>query len=444
MTRNFTFSFSIKDSRFVKTVVFLFSLFPLTLQGTITLLITALALSVFGYGSLDLVVFALSICALAIVLFCLFCSIITGIVMQRRIQKLLGDSGDTATSPQNLRVEAGYPNETGFILPSMGVFPLVKIEWKLEFPSDIETRLRWDDDGQIVEEILPAKRFYTDSLVRVFTVADVLGFSHYSWRQSQQINAQALPMLDAAKQLPILRSLTSEDGIPNPTGSPEGDRMEIRPYAPGDSVRDILWKVYARNRQLNVRLAEKSVFHSKRTIAYLLSSDDDEAAAAAARIALESNALGDDWTFGADGVDSLCTTLESALVAVAKSRCLRGKHNYGLDSFLKASLAGGDAHCIIFGAAGPVPWNNALKKTFSQFPGQFSLVLALDGIKSEQDQRWWQHLLLRADHRLPLNSEKSTMADLKHNLTELGQLVESTVIVDRRSGQSFDKNLRRV
>jgi hypothetical protein len=27
---------------------------------------------------------------------------------------------------------------------------------------------------------------------------------------------------------------------------------------------------------------------------------------------------------------------------------------------------------------------------------------------------------------------------------DLGQLVESTVIIDRRSGQSFDKNLRRV
>ena len=40
-------------------------LFPLTSQGTITLLATATALSVFGYGSMDLVVFALSICALA-------------------------------------------------------------------------------------------------------------------------------------------------------------------------------------------------------------------------------------------------------------------------------------------------------------------------------------------------------------------------------------------
>lgn len=365
--------------------------------------------------------------------------------MQRRIQKLLSSTATEKPLPQRLNVEAGYPNETGFVLPSMSVFPLVKIDWKIEQPSAVDTRLRWESNGQIVEEVLPAKRFHTESLSRLFTVSDVLGFSCYSWRQNQQIKAMALPMLDAAKQLPVLRSLTSEDGIPNPSGSPEGDRMEIRPYAPGDSVRDILWKVYARNRQLNVRLAEKSVFHSKRTIAYLLSSKEDEAAAAAARIALESGAFGDDWTFGADGTETPCEDLDSALEAVAKSRCLNGEHKYGLDNFLKQSLAQGKAHCIIFGAAGSTPWNSALKNTFAQFPGQFSLVLATDGILSEKEQPWWQRLLLRNDkHSAAAPNMRNSMQDLKQNLTELGQLVESAIVIDRRSGQSFDKNLRRV
>lgn len=442
MTKRLTFTFSKKDSRLLQWAAFLTGLFPLTLQGSITLLITTTALSIFGYGSLDLVVFALAICALAIVLFCLFCSIITGIIMQRRIQKLL--SNDSAESANQIRVEAGYPNETGFVVPPLGVFPLVKISWKVVYPDAIETRLRWEMNGKITEEILPHKRFFTDSITRTFTVSDVLGFSRYSWRQAQQINGKALPKIDAAKQLPLLRSLTAEDGIPNPTGSPEGDRMEIRPYAPGDSVRDIMWKVYARNRQLNVRLAEKSVFHSKRTIAYLLSSENDEAAAAAARVALQTNAFGDDWAFGADGAETPCSTLESALDAVAKSRALKGEHQYGLNSFLQQSLAQGQAHCILFGAAGTVKWNEALKKTFAQFPGQFSLVLATDGIANEEKLNWWQKLIMRNTDDESADQSVSSMQELKKNLTDLGQLVESAVIIDRRSGQSFDRNLRRV
>ena len=130
---------------------------------------------------------------------------------------------------------------------------------------------------------------------------DVLGLCQLSWQLGQRVRCRALPQLHAIKQLPLLRSLTAEDGIPNPSGQPEGDRMEIRPYAPGDSIKNIMWKVYARSRQLNVRLPEHSVFQSKRTIAYLLTSDNDEAAAAVARVALQSGALGEDWAFGADG-----------------------------------------------------------------------------------------------------------------------------------------------
>src|SRR5690606_40595531 len=118
------------------------------------------------------------------------------------------------------------------------------------------------------------------------------GYCLVAWSITQDVELLALPQSDNVRALPLLRSLTAEDGIPDPGGNPEGDRMEIRPYVPGDSVRDIMWKVYARNRHLNVRLPERSVFHSNRTLAYLLSSADDEAAAAVARVAVESGALG--------------------------------------------------------------------------------------------------------------------------------------------------------
>ncbi len=417
-------------------------LFPLTLQGLITLLLAAYALRVYGYGAMDLVVFSLAICALAILIFSLFCSVVSGVFIQRRIRRSLKRL-ERAIEP--IKVEAGYPNETGFILPVLNYFPLIKLSWKIIYPDHVETRVRVSEGGKLVEEMVPERRCKTERVTRQFTVSDVLGFCHYSWREVQHISCTALPRTNTVKPLPLLRSLTAEDGIPNPSGDPDGDRMEIRRYVPGDSVRNIMWKVYARSRQLNVRLAEKSVFHSNRTIAYLLSSDNDEAAAAVARVALETGALGDDWAFSADGSETPSTTLPEALDAIARSRAIDTEYGYGLDDFIAQAAGAAGAHCIVFAAAEFAPWFESLKRTLSRFPGRFSLVLATDGFKDAEQTKLWQRLLLQDEAQNPADRDAAgSRADLLKLLTALGQLVESTVVVDRKTGLSFDQNLKKI
>ena len=417
-------------------------LFPLTLQGTITLFIAAISLSIYGYDSMDLVVFSLTICALAILIFCLFCSVISGIFVQRNVNSRIGDA---LIGTEAICVEAGFPNETGFTLPALNYFPLVKLSWQIAFPDFIETRIRVSSSNQLIEEIIPKKRCLTEAVVRQFTVTDVLGFCRYSWRQKQTVRCIALPRTNTVKPLPLLRALTAEDGIPNPSGEPEGDRMEIRPYAPGDSVRDIMWKVYARNRQLNVRLAEKSVFHSKRTVAYLLSSRNDEAAAAVARVALQSGAFGEDWAFGADGSEQPCDTVAESLNAIARSRAIASTYSYGLDNFLTSAAGQSGAHCIVFAAAECAPWLPNLKKTIGSSPGRFSLVLATDGFEDPQTTSIWHKLLLKeADTALREFESASSKHELLNLLTEIGQFVESTLVVDRKTGYSFDQRLRKV
>lgn len=426
----------------------LLGLFPLTLQGVISLLVAATALSVFGYGAMDLIVFALAICALAILIFCLFNTVVVGVVLQRRIRRQLEQA---PPSHQRIEVEAGFPNESGFSLAALQFVPLVRLSWKIVYPDAIETRTRSAVDGGLYEEVVPKKRCLSEKIVRQFSVFDVLGFCRFTWQQSQDAHIRALPQTNTVRQLPLLRSLTAEDGVPNPTGEPEGDRMEIRPYAPGDSVKNIMWKVFARNRQLNVRLPENSVFQSNRTIAYLLSSDNDEAAAAIARIALESGALGEDWSFGADGSEDASQTLDEALNLVARSRPLDKPHSYGLDRFLQQQGARAGAHCIVFASAVDAPWLTALKGTVARFGGQFSLVLATDGLEGKAQARKWQKLLFRETEALsgsaaapliaPRAGENSKVRDL---LTDIGQLVESTLIIDRRTGLSFDQHLRRI
>ena len=437
-----SFKRELKKSLVYRTLRSLAGLFPLTLQGVFTLLVTATALSIYGYGAMDLVVFALAICALTILIFSLFCAVISGVIIQRQVNNIIRRAGGAYES---IEVEAGFPNETGFTLPALNYFPLVKLSWHIAFPDFIETRIRIAPDRTLAEEIIPQKRCCTDHVIRQFSVTDVLGFCRYSWRQQQDIRCLALPRTNTLKPLPLLRSLTAEDGIPNPSGDPEGDRMEIRPYTPGDSVRDIMWKVYARNRQLNVRLTEKSVFHSRRTVAYLLSSDHDEAAAAVARAALESGALGEDWAFAADGTEQPCDTLPAALEAVARSRAIETPYSYGLDRFLDLAAGQAGAHCIVFAAAGTAPWLAQLKNTIGRFPGHFSLVLATDSLENSPDPGFWRRLLLQdgAAGAAGLGAAGGRH-ELPGLLTELGQLVESTLIVDRKTGFSFDRRLRKV
>lgn len=435
-------TFDSRRSIVKKALTAVIDLFPLTLQGSFALVLTALLLRVYGYGSMDLVVFSLTICALTILIFSLFCAVVSGFLIQRRLRI---NHADYIEQPQGVEAEAGYPNETGFSIPAPKFLPLVKLSWKIVYPDSLPTRVRVSRDKRLYEEIVPARRCLSGHISRQFTVSDVLGFCRYSWRQEQPVACMVLPKTSSVKPLPLLRSLTAEDGIPNPSGNPDGDRMEIRPYVPGDSVRNIMWKVYARNRQLNVRLPEKSVFHSQRTIAYLLSSEQDEAAAAVARVALETGAFGDDWLFCADGSDLLCRELKPALQAVARSRALSEKFLYGLDDFIARTSGEAAAHCIVFAAAEMAPWLLPLKNTIARYSGQFSLVLATDGVQDSQAGSVWQKLFLRSDPTTQGELDGMTSRrDLISLLTELGQLVESTLIVDRQSGLTFDQNLRRV
>lgn len=420
--------------------------FPLSFQGVLLLIIALTALQRYGYGRMDLVVFALAICALAIVCFSTVMVVLGGLILRHQIRHNQEMEALLHRGPPPIKVECGYPNETGFHLHTMPWLPLIGVSWEIVYPDAMDTRLRLsEDEEQWEEQVVPRRRCHAHRITRRYTVRDVLGFSRFSWRITQDGELLALPQAGNVKALPLLRSLTAEDGFPDPGGNPEGDRMEIRPYVPGDSVRNILWKVYARNRLLNVRLPERSVFHSSRTLAYLVSSPHDEAAAAVARVAVESGALGEDWVFGADGSDQATQMIAEALVMIAGSRALDGPPIYRLNEFLQAHGSTGSVHCIVFASAEMGPWLEQLRATIARFRVRFSVVLATDGLRTQDTDPAWQRILFRRTGAAQAGeADKPALAELSRLLTEVGQLVESTLVVDRHTGQSFDKRMNRI
>ncbi len=415
--------------------------FPLTLQGVLILSVALLMLWWLGYRRMDLVVFALTVCAVTIVAASMLLVIGAGILLRRRL-----NHASESTAGTRLQMEAGYPNETGFSLPALPWLPLVSLQWRIVSPGPAITRNHYSEDGETIEErLVPLRRCRSNRMVRRFTVTDALGLCRFSWRQPYPADLLVLPQTGPVRSVPMLRSLTSEDGLPDPAGDPEGDRMEIRRYTSGDSIRHIMWQVYARTRQLNIRLPERSVSQSERTLAYLVSSEDDEAAAAVARVALESGALGEDWLFSADGAEAAAADLRHALRLVAGSRALDGNHPWGLDDFLAQHGQGRNTHVVLFAAAqADTDWPARLHGSLSRFGGRCSIILATDGLKTDQRPDFWRWLLFRSGHRDPASERATPVEELRGLLARLQVLSDSLMVVDRRNGQCFDHRLNRV
>ena len=412
---------------------------PITTTGVLILIASLAALRGFGYQRMDLVVFALTVCALSIVLVSAVMVTVTGLLLRRRLAATMN------TPLPALQAEAGYANETALQLSGHSWLPMMSLEWQVVAPSRMTTRVELDpDSGQLEEIIVPGHRCLGTQVTRLFTIRDVLGLCRFSWRMTQPMSLMVLPRTGNLRHLPLLRSMDSEDGIPDMRGKPEGDRMDIRRYAPGDSVRDIMWRVYARNRHLNVRLPEKSMFQADRTLAYLLSGESDEAAAGVARFAVTNGALGDTWIFGADGSPEVSRTANAALPLICGSWQAAGRsdkpgNNGSLDHFLH-SQAGNQAACIVFAPALTGAWVQALSTTMRKFTGPFTVVLATDDLSQQTSAPWWQRLLFEPDYQ-QYGSGLTELQSLAAKLTGAGARV---LIVDRQSGQTFDQGLKRV
>ena len=214
--------------------------------------------------------------------------------------------------------------------------------------------------------------------------------------------------------------------------------MEIRRYVPGDPVRHILWKVYARTRQLNVRVPERAVDRSQRMVAYLLTGPRDGAAAAAARVTLQNELLGPDWLFACDGLAVPTDDLAQALPAIAGSgNGVEGTSAEGLRRFLSRPEIADEKHCVIFAAGEPGPWVQEVLAATRAFAGTCSFILGTDGVIDTQDRSFWHRVLFYE----PAEGErtKTTSVGLMELMTTLHGGGHPVMAADRKSGRSHGR-----
>lgn len=404
---------------------------PLTWRGALVVALASFALWQLAYGSLDLLVFVIGVGGLSLVI--LAALMVSGATLYLR-RHLTTHPG--IGEPQAL--EAGSPIRSGFRLPALHRLPMVRLRWRWLHPEHVECRqvLRQD---QLLEEVVARRRCQVDALERRFEVFDAFGLCRLAWQRRQSVALTVLPDRGRLRSMPVVQSMVAGEGLPHPAGEPQGDRMEIRRYVPGDSVRNILWKTFARTRQLNVRIAERSLDPGRKTVAYLLSDEADEAAAAAARVALETGALGDRWLFGADGSPRPTERLDDALAAIARSGSLESRPGTSpdaprgdLERFLAEPEVRDEMSVIIFAAARDGAWQEEAMAAWRSFKGTMTFVLATDGIRQQTSAPLWHRLLYR-----PTAASGIRRQELSRLVRGLADAGFSAQVVDRSSGRFF-------
>jgi uncharacterized protein (DUF58 family) len=353
-------------------------LFPWTLRGVGILALSIAAVWFWGFGEIDLLLLALGATGIAAVT---LATLLVGFGALRVRRNLRAQK--SVTGPPR-RLETGGWIATGLTVPDWRAIPWLELEVDWIDPTGAEARLV-PRDGALVEEVRPQARWLQPNAIRSLVVRDVFGLTSMAVRDERALSAWVLPAVGRLRETPIVTALTGADGISWPSGVPEGDRMEIRRYAPGDSARDVMWNVFARTRNLHVRLRERAVDPSRRLVAYLVAGAGDEASAAAARVALETGGLGDEWTFGADGTPGSQDEPAAALEAVARSGGFQG--DCGLGRFLDGANLGEDTACVVFAPPRLDRWLPEVVRVLSTRAGRISVIIGVDRLQPLRPHR---------------------------------------------------------
>lgn len=412
-------------SRWARRLV---DLFPFTGLGLLLGAATAAALSYFAYRELDLVLLVVGYGAIGLALLATLFVLIGVVLTRMRV-----DPG----ARRELAFETGRAYPTGFTLPSLRWLPLVRVQWSWVTPPRCEVEAE-HRGGRLVEWVRARERGLHSEVTRRVWVEDVFGLARLGLWMTHPIELYVLPHVGALGRLPTLISMAGGEDWPHPMGVAEGDRVELRRYAPGDPARLIHWKVFARTQKLVVRMPERALQRADRTVAYLVAGQGDEASAAAARVAVETQALGDDWVFGADGAARGTQRLADARDAIVRSAERRDQGGAELETFLRREERRGPMSLVLFAPPTPGPWVGRVQAALRSHRGPVRVVIGVDGLAPEDERTWWRRLLTRAPRQ-----QRSSAAALDAVVEALRDPRVEIVVVDRSSGRVLGEAHRR-
>ena len=413
-------------------------LFPFTRTGLAFLALFAVSLWVYGVLVRDLVLLVAGLGGALILITLLLSTLLMAAIAFPRSRK--------ASTPGELDLDTGIPQPTGFRLRRPNWIPFAVLDWQWVDDGSGETAalVELEREGpDLVELASPDRRCIVKKVIRRFTVRDLFGLTEISWRRREEVSLRVLPYRGMLAQMPPPAGMAEGDDLSDPFAEPKGDRVEMRQYAPGDPLRMVLWKVYARTGKMMVRTPERSVAERKRGCAYLVTGPHDDATAAAARVAIERNLLGDDWCFAADAVEREANDdREAAFEIIARSGEARPEDRAAqLAAFLTRRENEGFQFCLLFIPPDDESWNAVAAQSAATATMRVQVLTAASEIVPDAPPprglreiaaRWL--LKTRPSGAVALSEIRARAAAVKGLANEL-------IVVERSSGHAISDTL---
>ncbi len=400
-------------------------LLPLTGRGLLLAAAAAAGYALVARAHMDVVLWVTCLAGLGLAAFAVLATTLAAITVRLRWPRADETSPGAAEPPQ---ARAGLPWRSGFVGPGVGWLPLLRVRWAWLGPPESTVSLA-RRGARLAEEVTFHQRWPLATRRRRVVVEDVFGLARVSWEAGQRRELQVLPAPVRA-DLTTLRHRVSGDGVSHPLGRAVGDRVDLRAYQPGDPVRHLLWKVFARNRRLVVRTPERALVPARRTLAYLVHGEDDEATAGLALQALQAGALGSSWRFGADGSPEPTEELGPAVAAIVGSAAAGPASAAHLDAFLERASEGVAQPLVLFIPPTPGTWLPGVLATLRRRRLQATVVIGARRTRAALERPRWQRWLLR-----PAGDGGTPWEVLRELLSDLHAAGQHGVVVDSISGR---------
>jgi hypothetical protein len=395
---------------------------PLTPLGLLAIPLVRWLRSAYGVDRHDGVLRTLSSGALILAGLCILLVFLTALWLRLR---------RVARSSATLEIEAGSRFRTGFHLGWCHWNPFIKIDVTWERPEGVAVQLV-GHEGKLVEEVTASVRTLEKDVVRCIRVSDILGLARVTFRQSLPQHLRITPNAGQPTQVALKQQALAGDEQAHPEGRAAGDYLEMRQYGPGDPLRFIMWKVYARTGELLVRMPERAVTPSRKTLVYFVAGPGDEPGAGLARSLLESGQLGNEYHFGADGSTAMMRTAGEALDQLVRSAPCRAAGGEGLESFLRRGETLGLGACILFVPPRPGAWLPRVLAQLARFRGPFLVLIGVDGVRPTHRRARLRNWLL-----VPESGDLPTSGEVRQIHEALARTGAEVRIVNRRTGQEI-------
>lgn len=387
------------------------------------LFLLAVAAAAFRYGRerIDLVVTIAALWGFALLVATGAAAALSLALARRDLQR----AGGAGRPP--LEAVEKWPVASGLVLP-VRALPLAAtphLAW-IAPAADVAPATR---SSLRAEQVTFRDRTLADEIVRELRGEDLLGLWRFTVRVPQPRAVRTLPDPGRLPAAELATSLSSGDLLSWPSGPPRGDFVDFRTYTRSDPARLILWKVYARSRQLMVRAQEPAHAPEGCPLLYLVAGENDGAAAAAARVILESGLFGEDLPFACDGAPAPVRDLRRALDLLAASARHRARGGSDLASALALGAAEPGSPVLLVVPARTGDWTARVLPHVAADPSRYTIVAAADAGPPARPTRLLERALLRDERRPP------AFEALARGLAPFAATGARVLLADRVSGR---------